>query len=42
VGEEATVVFPPETAYGSAGLPPYVPANATLVYRLELVGISAR
>jgi FKBP-type peptidyl-prolyl cis-trans isomerase FkpA len=39
VGEKARVTCPPETAYGAKGSPPAVPANATLTFELELLGV---
>lgn len=37
VGAIAEVTIPPLYAYGTAGLPPLVPPNATLVYWIELI-----
>jgi len=39
VGERRLVIIPPELAYGTRGMPPRVPRNATLVFLIELVGI---
>lgn len=39
LGERATLVVPPEYAYGEAGVPPQVPPGATLTYDVELLDI---
>lgn len=39
VGGKAELVCPPEIAYGAAGAPPRIPANATLHFDVELLGI---
>jgi FKBP-type peptidyl-prolyl cis-trans isomerase FkpA len=39
VGEKATIVCPSDIAYGDQGRPPTIPAGATLVFNVELVGI---
>lgn len=36
-GEKARVTLKPEYAYGASGSPPKIPANATLVFDMELV-----
>lgn len=36
-GEKAKVTLKPEYAYGAAGSPPKIPANATLVFEMELL-----
>lgn len=37
VGERRRVVIPPDLAYGSAGSPPVIPANATLTFDIILI-----
>ncbi|XP_026549747.1 peptidyl-prolyl cis-trans isomerase FKBP4-like, partial [Notechis scutatus] len=36
IGELCQIVCKPEYAYGSAGSPPKIPANATLFFEIEL------
>ena len=38
VGERRRVRIPPDQAYGSAGSPPRIPANATLIFDIALIG----
>lgn len=39
VGGKATLVCPPDMAYGANGIPGVIPANATLTFEVELLGI---
>ncbi len=39
VGGSATLVCPPNTAYGATGSPPVIPPNATLVFEVDLLEI---
>jgi peptidylprolyl isomerase len=38
-GETYRFVIPPELAYGAQGMPPAIPANATLVFQVELIKV---
>jgi FKBP-type peptidyl-prolyl cis-trans isomerase FkpA len=40
VGGKSRLVCPSNIAYGDAGAPPDIPGGATLVFEIELLGIS--
>ena len=40
VGGLRRIVIPPELGYGDSGRPPAIPGDATLLFEVELVGIS--
>lgn len=39
VGGQRTLVSPPDLGYGAVGAEPDIPANAVLVFKVELVGV---
>jgi peptidylprolyl isomerase/FKBP-type peptidyl-prolyl cis-trans isomerase FkpA len=42
VGEKRKLTIPPELGYGANGRPPVIPANATLIFEIDMLSINGK
>jgi FKBP-type peptidyl-prolyl cis-trans isomerase len=42
VGEKRKLTIPPELGYGANGRPPVIPANATLLFEIDMLSINGK
>jgi FKBP-type peptidyl-prolyl cis-trans isomerase len=41
LGSRIMIIAPPDMAYGAQGSPPTIPANATLVFVVDVLGVDS-